>query len=146
MTTTDLLLINPDVLPEVFSKVVKAKHLLATGEVKSASEAAKLSGISRSAFYKYRDAVFSYSERTSGRIITINAVLRDMPGVLSTLIGTMSKLGANILTVNQNIPVGGAASVSVSIRTDMLRSDVADLIRTLGEVDGVLSIEQVLGE
>lgn len=146
MSDSNMLLIHPDVLPEVYLRVVQAKRLLASGEAKSASDAARMSGISRSAFYKYKDAVFAYSERASGRIVTLHAVLRDLPGVLSTLIGELYRQGANILTVNQNIPVDGAALVSLSIRTDHLEGDIADLIRSLRQVDGILRIDQVLGE
>lgn len=146
MPNSNLLLIDPTVLPEVFRRVVDAKRLLASGEAKTASEAARMAGISRSAFYKYKDSVFSFSERAGGRIITIHAVLRDKAGVLSTLISTLYRQGANILTVNQNIPVGGAALVSISIRTDMLKAGVAELIGILRQIDGVLSIDQILGE
>jgi len=145
MSNSNLLLISPDVLPSVFLRVVNAKRLLASGEAKSASDAAKFSGVSRSAFYKYKDSVFAYNERAGGRIITMNIVLKDMPGVLSTLLAELYNLGANILTVNQNIPVGGVASVSVSIRTDMLKADMDELITSLKEVDGVISLEQILG-
>ena len=46
------------VLPEVFTKVVEAKRYMAQGKAKSYSDAAKMAGISRSAFYKYKDFVF----------------------------------------------------------------------------------------
>jgi chorismate mutase len=142
----NLLLIQPSVLPPVFQRVVEAKQLLASGTVKTASEAARLSGISRSAFYKYRDCVFAYNPAEEGRIITIHTVLRDSPGVLSTLIGRLAENGANILTVNQNIPIDGAASVSLSIRTKLLRSNLEELIDALRQIDGVVSLEQILGE
>ncbi len=142
----DLLLINPAVLPPVFGRVVKAKQLLASGEAKTASEASRISGISRSAFYKYKDAVFTYRPGAEGRIITTNAVLRDSPGVLSTMIQELYRHGANILTLNQNIPVNGAAQVSISFRTDLLESNFDELMEALRRVDGVIRLEQILGE
>ena len=48
-----LLLVDSSVLPEVFLRVVEAKRMLAVGQVRSLSEAAKAAGISRSALYKY---------------------------------------------------------------------------------------------
>lgn len=146
MSDSQMLLIHPDVLPDVYRRVVQAKRLLASGQAKSASDAARMSGISRSAFYKYKDSVFAYSERAAGRIVTLHAVLRDLPGVLSTLITELYRQGANILTVNQNIPVDGAALVSLSIRTDHLKGDLSDLMETLRQIDGILRIDQVLGE
>ncbi|MEG2036834.1 MAG: amino acid-binding protein, partial [Ruthenibacterium sp.] len=52
------LLIETDVLPEVFLKVLKAKEMLADGTAKNVSAATKLADISRSAFYKYKDCIF----------------------------------------------------------------------------------------
>ena len=52
------LLVDSDVLPDVFMKVVKAKELLASGSVKNLSAAAKEVNISRSALYKYKDKIF----------------------------------------------------------------------------------------
>lgn len=146
MKNSNLLLINPEVLPAVFPKVVKAKQLLASGVAKSASEASRLSGISRSAFYKYKDYVFAYTPAETGRIITLSTVLRDSPGVLSTLLSELSGHGANILTVNQNIPVNGAASVTLSLRTDIESDRLDRLLENLLEIDGVVSLEQLLGE
>ena len=43
-------LVDSQILPEVYLKAVAAKKLLAQGKAKSASDAAKAAGISRSAF------------------------------------------------------------------------------------------------
>lgn len=52
------LLVNESLLPEVYSKVIAAKAYLASGEAPNATQAAKMAGISRSAYYKYKDGVF----------------------------------------------------------------------------------------
>ena len=48
-------LVDAQVLPEVFLKVVRAKELLASGEARSISAATRSVDLSRSAFYKYKD-------------------------------------------------------------------------------------------
>ena len=50
-------IVEASALPEVFLKVAEAKRLLSTGEAATVNEAAKMTDISRSAFYKYRDAI-----------------------------------------------------------------------------------------
>ena len=102
---TKLLLVDADALPEVFLKVIEAKQYLASGAAVNTSEAARMAGISRSAFYKYKNAVFPYKDKGASRLITVHAVLQDRPGVLMALISAFYSAGANILTVNQNIPV-----------------------------------------
>ena len=71
---SDMLLVKAEVLPEVFGKVVEAKRLLNCKKVSSATDAAKMCGISRSAFYKYRDAVFAYKEVAKESVINLSAV------------------------------------------------------------------------
>ena len=70
-------------MPEIIRKVAEAKRLLETGEKTTVNGAAREVGISRSAFYKYKDAVHPFQDMLHGRIVTLQTVLRDEPGVLS---------------------------------------------------------------
>lgn len=80
--------------------------------------------------------MFSYDAGKSGGIVTVHLILQDNPGVLSALLAAFADAGANILTVNQNIPAGGVASVSISARTDRLAMPVDGFVRTLGALRG----------
>ena len=93
-----LLLVDAQALPDIYEKVLEAKRLLAAGRASSAAEAARMTGISRSAFYKYKDAVFPYSGTESGRLLTVHCILEDRPGVLSNLLAAFAAADANILT------------------------------------------------
>ena len=120
---TTFYLVDASVLPEVFTSVVKAKRLLKLGKVNTVNEAVKAVGISRSAYYKYKEAVFPFTEGTRGKILTLALVLEDVPGVLSSILNIIAEARANILTMNQNIPVHGLANVTISIDTKELRED-----------------------
>jgi len=137
------LLVRADALPEVFLKVYRAKMMLKNGEVSSASEAAAAAGISRSAYYKYKDAVMQYKNSPENSIFTIHAVLTDRPGALAAFIGIFYECGANILTVNQNIPSGSVAPVSVSAYIDKLNVPLTEFLARLRDLDCVRSIERV---
>ena len=136
------LLVDMSVLPEVFSKVVDAKRYMAQGKVKSYSDAAKMAGISRSAFYKYKDKVYPYENNSVQRVLTLNLMLVDEPGILSSLISELYRIGANIVTINQNIPVDSVAPVSVSLRIDRDRSD-DEVVELIGQVTGLVSVRTV---
>lgn len=147
MGTPRLLLVDSRALPEVYERVLTAKHLLSTGEALSASEAARQAGISRTAFYKYRDMVFPYdATAASGDLLTVHFLLNDRPGVLSAVLSAFAEAGANILTVNQNIPVGGSASVSVVARTDRLCQPKEAFLQGLTAVPGVKRILRINSE
>ena len=138
-------LVDESLLPEVYSKVIFAKQLLTSGAAESASQAAKLAGLSRSAFYKYKDFVFSYNNSSAERIVTICFTLKDKPGVLSQLLAELYRLGANILTVNQNIPIQNTALVSITARVDSLTVSVDEMLSTLKTIENVKTIQQISG-
>ncbi|HIW15365.1 MAG TPA: ACT domain-containing protein [Firmicutes bacterium] len=146
MKNASYLLVDASSLPDVYGKVLQVKQLLANREASSTSEAVRMVGISRSVFYKYKDAVFPYNKKQSSQILTIQAVLLDRPGVLMALMAVFYDVGANILTINQNIPVDGRALISVSARTESMELPVENLLEKLRNVEGVLSIQSIRDE
>lgn len=138
-------IVEESALPEVFMKVVEAKRLLAIGEAATVNEATKLTGISRSAFYKYRDAVMPFQNMMTGRILTFQLRLHDMPGVLSGLLKTFAQFEANILTINQTIPSGGCALVTITAETMHMTVSPDELLRVLGHTQGVIKAEVLAG-
>ena len=141
--TPRYLLVNSKALPEVYTKVLKAKQLLDSGQAKSSAQASEMAGISRSVYFKYKDMVFAYNDKAEGHIVTLRAMLKDKPGVLSTLISELSLAGANILTINQNIPISGVAPVSISARIDGLRMTPEELFIKLKSINGIKRIENI---
>lgn len=136
-------IVRREALPTVFLKVIEAKRLLSTGIAHSAAEAARMVDISRSAFYKYKDMIAPYENTGESQVLTIQSVLEDRPGVLSSMITSFFDAGANILTVNQNIPADGAAYVSVSVRTENMHISVSELFDRLRSIDGVVSVSGI---
>lgn len=132
-------------LPEVFLKVAEAKRMLETGEAETVNRATQVVGISRSAFYKYKDAVRPFNDMLHGRIITFQIMLKDEPGILSAVLNIFARSGGNILTINQSIPINGCAVVSVGAETSGMGSSVEDLIALVKEQVGVLRCEILAG-
>ena len=141
-----LVVVDSKVLPEVYMKVLEAKRMIARGDAKSSVEACKSVGISRSAYYKYRDCVFLYEEKLTHKIISLYAVLKDEPGVLSSILSRIYELGSNILTVNQNIPIDSVATVTISFRFDSDSIGIKMLKTKLSEINGVVDIKIISGE
>ena len=133
----EYLLCQREVLPESFAKVVLAKRLLKQGKAANSTQAAAMAGVSRSVFYRYRDKVFSYDERNGSETMTLYLLLHDEAGVLSGLLSELSKAGANILTINQSVPVDGTAAVNVTLRTAAMAFSTETLITRLAQMPGV---------
>lgn len=138
-------IVEASALPEVFLKVAEAKRLLSTGAAATVNEATKMTGISRSAFYKYRDSVLPFNNMMAGRIITFQFLLRDEPGVLSNILTLMAEQAVNLLTVNSNIPSNGCAVVTITAETSGILVSLEELLSRLKETSGVIKAEVMAG-
>jgi len=136
---SEFFLVKSDMLPEVFGKVMAVKRLLSSGKAESVNEAVQRVGLSRSAYYKYKDAVMPFYETSRGRLVTLIFAVENFPGILSGIILTLAKVKANVLTINQNIPINGLADVSISVETDRMTVDLEQLLDELGRIPGVRS-------
>lgn len=138
------LVVEREALPEVFARVLFAKNLIEKGEASSLSEAARKAGISRSAYYKYRDTVFAYNREMSSSVATYHFILKDKAGVLSTIISEISRLGANILTINQSIPIDGFAPVSITVSLDTTNHSDMDLLGSIKTMEDVVEARKLV--
>ena len=138
-------IVAADALPEIFIKVAEAKRMMQTGEVDTVGAATKLVGISRSAFYKYKDSVQPFNDMKSEHIITFYAMLKDPAGVLSRVLGVFASSGANILTINQSIPTNGCAALTISAETSDMEESLEQLLSQVSGLDGVVKFEILAG-
>ena len=138
-------IVEASALPEVFLKVAEAKRLLSTGEASTVNEATKMTDISRSAFYKYRDAVLPFQNMMTGRIITFQLLLHDEVGLLSELLDVFADAKANIITINSIVPTNGTAVVTVSAETMDITVSLEDLLHQLRTFRGVVKAEVLAG-
>ena len=138
-------IVDAEALPEIFRKVVDARRMLDTGEAETVNQAVQLAGISRSAFYKSKDAVRPFQDMLHGRIVTFQIMLKDEPGILSHVLNLFAGSGANILTINQGIPINGCAVVTVNAETSGLEGSLQELLARLNGAEGVLRGEILAG-
>jgi chorismate mutase len=124
-------------VPEVLLNVVEAKRLLDSGKCASVQEASDRVGISRSSFYKYKDDIFRFHDDLQGTTITLTFNMDDEPGLLSDVLKTIADAGANILTIHQSIPIGGVASLTISIQVLENTGDISEMIERMEGQKGV---------
>ena len=142
---TKFYIVAADALPDIFIKVAEAKGMMQSGEAGTVGEATRRVGISRSAFYKYKDAVQPFNDMKAGHIITFYAMLKDSPGVLSNVLGIFAGSGANILTINQTIPTNSCAAVTISAETSDMEISLEELIGQASGLEGVVKFEILAG-
>ena len=144
-TAPNYYIVDAEALPEIFRKVVDARRMLDTGEAETVNQAVQLAGISRSAFYKYKDAVQPFNDMKSEHIITFYTLLKDVSGTLSSVLGVFAASGANILTINQSIPTNGCAAVTISAETSAMEKSLEQLITDISALDNVIKFEILAG-
>ncbi|MGM9552648.1 MAG: ACT domain-containing protein [Clostridia bacterium] len=135
----EFILVDTKVLPEVFLKVLTSKRLLESEEVKTVNEAVEKTGISRSAYYKYKDHVFDFNQMQG--VLTIMAVVVDLKGILSEMLKVISAANCSVLTINQSVPTDGVANVHFTLKTDLMKTSVDRLITEINKIAGVRSVK-----
>ena len=136
-------LVREDVLTDAMQKTLDAKQLLQSGAVSSIWDAVKQVELSRSAFYKYRDAVFPFHSIVQERILTVFILLQDRKGSLAKLLETVSDAHCNILTIHQTIPIQGRANVTLSLDVTSMSVELDELIQSIKRLDFVESADVI---
>ena len=144
-STPKYYIVEASALPEVFIKVAEAKRLLSTGKAATVNDATQMTGISRSAFYKYRDAIMPFQDMRSSRIITFQILLHDEPGSLNKLLTILADHRANIMTINSTVPSNGSGVVTIAAETVNLEVPLEDLLEEFRQVPGVIKADILAG-
>ncbi|TAA69192.1 ACT domain-containing protein [Planococcus salinarum] len=135
-------LVREDVLTEAMQKTLEVKKMLQRDKI-SILDAVEKTGLSRSAFYKYRDAVFPFHSIVKERILTVFLQLEDRTGTLATLLQTVADAGCNILTIHQTIPIQGRANVTLSLDVTAMEQELDMFLQQLKKLDFVESADVV---
>ncbi|WKA52464.1 ACT domain-containing protein [Planococcus liqunii] len=135
-------LVREDVLTEAMQKTLEVKRLLQRDRM-SILDAVNKTGLSRSAFYKYRDAVFPFHSIVRERILTVFLQLEDRSGTLATLLQAVAEARCNILTIHQTIPIQGRANVTLSLDVTAMEMELDVFLQQLKKLDFVESADIV---
>lgn len=138
--------VSSDILPDVLEQVMQARILLQSGKAKRISEAVKMVGISRGTYYKYKDAVFSFNAEQSNRKGIISMILRNEKGALSKVLSLVFVKQANVLAINQTIPINGIANVTLTLDISELEISIQSLLSLIESMPMVEKSELVAVE
>ncbi|MCC8079139.1 MAG: ACT domain-containing protein [Oscillospiraceae bacterium] len=142
---TKYYVVEASVLPEVFTKVCEAKELLETGAADTVADAVAQVGLSRSAFYKYKDSVRPFRDMKRDQVLTVSVLMRDEPGSVSAVISIFADYHANILTVNQSIPTNGVAIITISMTPEFMTITFDEFKAKMEELPVVIRMELLAG-
>lgn len=135
--TDDYYVIHKKVLPDYFEKVIQIKEIIGLGT--NISDACKKVGLSRSTFYKYKDYVNRPSMKVGKRII-LSLKLVDEPGALSNILNEVASKNANVLAINQEVPIHNIAFVTLTIAILNLDISVQNFVNELRRGKNVIDV------
>lgn len=132
-------IIDRAIVSDTLKKVVDAKRALREDSHLSVSEAVKAVDLSRSAFYKYKEYIFPFYEDSLGRNLTFSFDLKDAAGLLSKVLTTIAQTDANVLTINQTIPINLIANIVITLETTNMTSSLEKLFDNLKAFSGLFN-------
>lgn len=135
-------IVREDILPEAILKTAQAKEMLMRGDALTVNEAVERAGLSRSAFYKYRDGVLPYTREDKEKVTAMTLILEHRSGVLSNVLNAVAAMKGNIVSINQSMPVQGVAVATMNVNTTLIR-DIGGLVDNLQAQEGVKKVEIV---
>jgi len=136
-------LVREDSLTESMLKTIEVKRLLTNGEETTIQDAVKKVGLSRSAFYKYRDTVFPFESIARERVLTVFIQLEDRKGALAILLKIVSEAKCNVLTIHQTIPVQARANITLSLDVTAMEIKMEKFLQRLKAPDFVESVSLI---
>ncbi len=146
MSKVKYFVVDTSVLSDIFLKVVEANQYLDDNPKANVSEAIKHVGISRSAYYKYCNKIFTFTDLEQGKRITLLVQTQNKIGVLARVIQIIAKFNGNMLTINQDLPMNGRALTTMTIDIQNLNSTFDDMIDKIKKLKEVISIDLIAME
>lgn len=138
----EYLIVNKELLPKCYTKVVEAKNLLNNTD-SNITNICKKCGISRSTFYKYQDKVFSYKQENKERKLVLSLTLFHKPGALSKVCDALFKENVSIITISQSVPLKGIASVTLSLDISNLNKSIDEFKKDLKKIEEIKDLRLI---
>lgn len=131
------LIVSTSVLPEYFEQVVKTREMIEGGEI-NISQACQRNEISRSTYYKYKDNVFR-PDREYGKKSIFAFKMADEKGVLSKILSVIYDFNANVIAINQAMPIKNYAYVTITLDISDSNKPLQELTKKLKQIKHVKS-------
>ncbi len=130
-------MVDFSILPTAVKATIRAKQMIEDGRATSIYDAVRRVGISRSAFYKYKDHVSDALNENARDILTLVVTLQNDVTVLTRLLRKLSKEETEPVTMGKTAPTGGMVALTLSFYLADLPYDSEDFIKMIRDVKGV---------
>lgn len=136
-------IIREDVLPEAVQKTIKIKSALEENQSLSILEATKKFGLSRSAFYKYKDTIFPIQDFKKESILSMSINVDDIPGILGKILNIINEEQCSVITIHQTVPISGRATIIFSLNINLNLTTIEILKNKLANLKYVNKVKVI---
>lgn len=144
--TKQFYLVDFQVLPSALKNTIRAKELLKNDTAETINEAVKKTGISRSAYYKYKDHVAPAFEDSMYGVATLFIIMQNDPALGNKIFRRLGRARAEVMTMHKGIAVKKLTTMSFSIQTAEMVLTLSELVDELRSLKGVKEIYVVKEE
>lgn len=139
-TKKEFYIVDKRILPKSIQMVIAVNDLIQQEKI-SKYEAIKKVGMSRSTYYKYKDYIKPFFEKSKDSVFNVYLLLKDEPGVLSKVLDLIASTGINVLTIIQNIPIDGLARATLSLQVNKnTGKNFEEMLNNIRNTNGVKDI------
>ncbi|KXB57075.1 ACT domain protein [Gemelliphila asaccharolytica] len=136
-------IIREDVLPEAVQKTIIIKNELEKNPKLSIQEVSKKYGLSRSAFYKYKDTIYPLKDFKKESILSLSIHVDDIPGILGKILKIIHCENGNIITIHQTVPINERATIIISLNINLEITDIEKIKHLLSNLKHVNKVKVI---
>lgn len=137
-------LVDKRLLPDFIDDIIKIKEEIEDDGL-SVSTACEKHNISRSTYYKYKDYVFKPIKNSNSKaIISFRAL--NVKGVLSSALSVFAESNANIITLNQDMPINDYAFITITIDISKINVHFDELLNKIKNIENIKKVELIAFE
>ena len=134
-------MVDFSILPTAVKATIRAKQMIEDGRANSIYDAVRKVGISRSAFYKYKDHVSDALAENARDIMTVVVTMQNDVTVMTRFLRKLAKEEAEPVTMEKSAPIAGVVALTLGFYLSDLPYDSDDFIKM---IRGVKGVEQVM--
>lgn len=130
-------MVDFSILPSAVKATIRAKQMIEDGRADSIYDAVRKAGISRSAFYKYKDHVSDALNENARDIMTLVVTMQNDVTVMTRLLRKLTKEEAEPVTMEKSAPIAGVVALTLGFYLSDLPYDSEAFIKMIRGVKGV---------
>lgn len=133
-------MVDFQILPAAIKKTIRTKELLKSGAAETINAAVAKTGISRSAYYKYKDHVASAFEDPLRSTTALFIIVQNDSAVINKIFRRIGKGRAEIVSMNLGVPIKKLTTLTLSLRTGEMQISFAEMTQILKSIKGVKDV------